>query len=317
VTRRGWVLFSVMCVVWGIPYLFIKVAVGGVAPPVVVFARTAGGAAILLPIAALTGRMEALRVVRRHWRPLVVFAAMEMIVPWLLLSDAERRLSSSMAGLLIAAVPITGIVVARLTGGTEQLSRTRWLGLMVGLAGVGVLAAPHLEGGDAWAVVEVLLVALGYASAPLVAARKLTEVPTLPMIASCLTLAALLYTPVAIATWPRTPPSGQVVGAMVALATCCTALAFLVFLELIREVGTSRAMVFTYINPAVAVAAGVLVLAEPLTGTIIAAFVLILAGSFFATTRQPQPLPVEPRAETETGTWRGPGDSEPERQPAS
>jgi drug/metabolite transporter (DMT)-like permease len=238
-----------MCVVWGIPYLFIKVAVGGVAPPVVVFARTAGGAAILLPVAAFTGRAEALRIVRRHWRPLLVFAALEMIGPWLLLSDAERRLSSSMAGLLIAAVPITGIVVARLTGGTERLSRARWLGLLVGLAGVAVLAAPHLEGGDAWAVVEVLLVAVGYASAPLVAARKLTAVPTLPLIAACLTLAALVYTPAALLTWPQSPPSGQVVGALVALATCCTALAFMVFPELIREVGTSRAMVFTDINP--------------------------------------------------------------------
>ena len=294
-TRRGWLLFSVMCVVWGIPYLFIKVAVGGVAPPVVVFARTAGGAAILLPVAAFTGRAEALRIVRRHWRPLLVFAALEMIGPWLLLSDAERRLSSSMAGLLIAAVPITGIVVARLTGGTERLSRARWLGLLVGLAGVAVLAAPHLEGGDAWAVVEVLLVAVGYASAPLVAARKLTAVPTLPLIAACLTLAALVYTPAALLTWPQSPPSGQVVGALVALATCCTALAFLVFLELIREVGTSRAMVFTYINPAVAVAAGVVVLGEPLTVTILAAFALILTGSFLATTRQPQPSAAAPR----------------------
>ena len=107
-------------------------------------------------------------------------------------------------------MPITSIVVARLSGGTERLSRTRWVGLIVGLAGVAVLAAPHLEGGDAWAVVEVLLVALGYASAPLVAARKLIKVPTMALTAACLTLAALIYTPLAILTWPATPPSGQV-----------------------------------------------------------------------------------------------------------
>lgn len=303
-TRRGWALFSVMCVVWGIPYLFIKVAVGGVAVPIVVFARTAGGAAVLLPLAALTGRTQALRLVRRHWRPLAVFASFEIIVPWLLLSDAERRLSSSLTGLLIAAVPITGVLVARLTGGTERLSRIRWCGLVVGLAGVAVLAVPHLEGGDAWAVVEVFLVALCYASAPLVAARKLTDVPTLPMIASCLTLAALVYAPAAIVTWPHKAPSIQVIGALVGLATCCTALAFLVFLELIREVGTSRAMVFTYVNPAVAVTAGVLVLGEPLTGTILAAFALILSGSFLATARQPQPEPL-------------PIAAQPERQPMS
>jgi drug/metabolite transporter (DMT)-like permease len=314
VTRRGWVLFSVMCVVWGIPYLFIKVAVGGVSPPMVVFARTAGGAAVLLPIAALTGRSAAVQAVRRHWWPVLLFAVCEIIAPWLLLSDAERRLPSSLTGLLIAAVPITSVLVARLTGGTEQLSWVRWCGLVVGLAGVAVLALPHLEGGDAWAVVEVLLVALCYATGPLIAARKLAEVPSLPMIATCLTLAALLYVPAAVATWPQRAPSAQVIWALVGLATCCTALAFLVFLELIREVGTSRAMVFTYINPAVAVTAGVIVLGEPLTATIMAAFPLILAGSFLATIRQrqpqAQPFPAEPESEP------GSGEPEPERQPA-
>ena len=301
-TRRGWVLFAVMCVVWGVPYLLIKVAVGGVAVPVVVFARTAGGAAVLLPLAVLTGqRMEGLRMALRRWRPLVVFALFEIITPWVLLSDAERRLTSSLSGLLIASVPITGVLVARLTGGTERLSRIRWCGLFVGLGGVAVLAVPHLGGGDAWAVVEVLLVAVCYASAPLIVARKLAEVPTLPMIATCLTLAALLYTPAAIATWPRTPPSGQVIAALAGLATCCTALAFMVFLELIREVGTSRAMVFTYINPAVAVAAGVVVLGEPLSATIVTAFALIIGGSFLATAAQPRRLPAEAEAAAGAG----------------
>ena len=167
-TRRGWALFAIMCVVWGIPYLLIKVAVGGVSVPVVVFARTALGAAILLPAALRSGQLAALRA---HWRPLLAFAVLEMIVPWGLLSSAEEHLPSSLAGLLIAAVPIIGVVIARLTGGSERLSLRRWAGLVIGLAGVGVLAGPHLGGGSAWPVTEVLLVALGYATAPLIAAR--------------------------------------------------------------------------------------------------------------------------------------------------
>jgi drug/metabolite transporter (DMT)-like permease len=149
-----------------------------------------------------------------------------------------------------------------------------------------VLAAPHLGGGTAWPVAEVLLVALGYASAPLIAARKLADVPALPMTAACLSLAALVYTPAAIRSWPHQVPSDRVLASLAALGVICTALAFIVFLELIKEVGTSRAMVFTYVNPAVAVAAGVVLLGESFTATIAASFVLVLGGSLLATSRQ-------------------------------
>jgi drug/metabolite transporter (DMT)-like permease len=280
VSRRGWVLFSIMCVVWGIPYLLIKVAVGSVSVPMVVFSRTALGALVLLPLALRPGQLGPLR---QAWRPLVAFAVLEMIVPWGLLSNAERQLPSSLAGLLIASVPIIAVLIARLTGGTERLSLRRWAGLLVGLAGVAVLAAPHLAGGHGWPIAEVLLVAVGYATAPLIAARKLADVPALPMTTACLSLAALVYAPAAILTWPHHLPSGQVLAALTALGVICTACAFIVFLQLIREVGTSRAMVFTYINPAVAVAAGVLLLGEPFTATIAAAFVLILSGCVLAT----------------------------------
>jgi drug/metabolite transporter (DMT)-like permease len=160
---------------------------------------------------------------------------------------------------------------------------------------VALLAAPDLGGGNGLAVAEVLLVALGYATAPLIAARKLADVPALPMTAACLSLGALVWLPAAVLTWPHRVPSGRALGALAALGIICTACAFLVFLALIREAGTSRAMVFTYINPAVAVAAGVAFLSEPFTVTIAASFALILAGSLLA-----------------TWTTRGPADPEGE-----
>jgi drug/metabolite transporter (DMT)-like permease len=286
VTRRGWVLFAGMCVVWGIPYLLIKVAVGGVSVPVVVFARTALGAAILLPAALRSGQLAALR---SHWRPLLAFAGLEMIGPWGLLSSAEEHVPSSLAGLLIAAVPIISVIIARLTGGTERLSPRRWAGLLLGLAGVAVLAGPHLGGGRAWPVAEVLLVAVGYATAPLIAARRLADVPALPMTAACLSLAALVYLPAAIVTWPARVPPAKVLAALAALGVVCTACAFIVFLALIREAGTSRAMTFTYVNPAVAVAAGVTLLGEPFTVTIAASFALILGGCLLATAARTRP----------------------------
>jgi drug/metabolite transporter (DMT)-like permease len=281
-SRRGWILFAAMSVIWGIPYLMIKVAVEGVSVPVLVFARCAIGAVVLLPLALFRGQLAGLR---RKWLPLIAFAVVEMVIPWALLSDAERRLTSSMSGLLVAAVPIIGVVLARLTGDVEVISAKRWAGLVIGLVGVGVLAAPELNGGDAWAIVEVLLTALGYAIGPIIAARALSDVPGLPMAAVCLSFAAVVYTVPAIATWPDAVPQVSVLAAIVALGLVCTALAFLLFFALIREAGPARATVITYVNPAVAVLAGVVILGEPLTVTIVAAFALILSGSALATTR--------------------------------
>ncbi|ONK14743.1 putative inner membrane transporter YedA [Streptomyces sp. MP131-18] len=277
---RAWFLFALMSLIWGIPYLLIKVAVDGVSVPVLVFARTAAGALLLLPFA-----LSRLGALRGHGRPLLAFAACEIIGPWWLLSDAERHLSSSMAGLLIAAVPIVAVLLARLTGDRERLGALRWTGLAAGLAGVAVLAAPQVNGGSPWAVTEVLLTALGYAAAPLIAARHLRDVPTLPLTAGCLAVAAACYAVPAAATWPARMPDAEVLAALAGLGVICTAFGFLVFFELIREAGASRAMVFTYVNPAVAVAAGVTFLGEPLTGTVLAAFVLILCGSVLATGR--------------------------------
>lgn len=278
-SRKGWLLFAIMCVVWGIPYLLIKVADEGVAVPVVVFARTALGALILLPLALRSGQLS---VLRHRWRPIVAFTALEMIIPWGLLTQAERRLPSSLAGLLVAAVPILGVLIGRLTGSAERLGRRRWAGLVIGLAGVAVLAAPHVSGTGGWPVAEVLLVAVGYASAPLIAARKLADVPSLPMTLACLSLAALVYAPAAVANLPRRAPSANVLLSLAGLGVVCTACAFIVFLELLREAGTSRAMIFTYVNPAVAVAAGVAVLGEPFTTAIVVSFALIIAGCVLA-----------------------------------
>ena len=296
-SKRGWLLFSAMGVIWGIPYLLIKVADGGVSVPVLVFARVAGGALVLLPIAA---RRRQLGPLRSRWRWLALFAAVEIILPWLFLSAAERRLSSSLTGLLIAAVPIIGVALARLTGGAERLTPLRWAGLLGGLAGVALLAAPDIRGGDAFSILLVLLTAVGYATGPLIASRRLADLPGLAVTAVCLGFATVVYAPAAALTWPASMPSAEVLASLAGLALICTALAFVLFFQLIAEVGPARATVITYVNPAVAVALGVGVLGEPLTPEIIAAFGLILAGSVLAT-RSGQPRVDEPAADPGPG----------------
>lgn len=276
-----------MSVIWGIPYLLIKIALEGLSVPVLVLARTLIGAAVLLPLALSRANV---RTVAAHWKPLLAFAFFEIIAAWLLLSNAERHLSSSTTGLLIAASPIIAAVLDRATGGTHRLGAIRLAGLAIGLAGVAVLAGPGLTGGGAWPIAQVLLVATCYAIAPLIAARYLTDVPALPLTASCLAFAALVYAVPAAMQWPAAVPSTRVLVATALLAVVCTALAFIVFFALIREVGPTRALVFTYVNPAVALVAGVIVLAEPLTVFNVAGLALILAGSVLAT-HHPTPDP--------------------------
>jgi drug/metabolite transporter (DMT)-like permease len=297
VSRRGWLLFAAMSVIWGVPYLLIKVAVGGVSPPVLVLARVAIGAALLLPIAI---RRHELGVLRAHWRWLAVFATVEIVIPWLLLSEAETRLSSSLSGLLIASTPIVAALLAWLTGG-ERPAAVRWAGLALGLAGVGLLLRDGASSGDLGSVAEVLGVAVCYATGPLIADRKLGELPRVGMTAVCLAFAAVIYAPFAALTWPSAMPAAKVLGALAGLAVVCTAVAFIAFFALIAEVGPARATVITYVNPAVAVALGVAVLGERLTPAMLGAFAAILAGSVLATragrVRGAAPAEREPEAE--------------------
>jgi len=280
VSRRGWLLFAAMSVIWGVPYLLIKVADGGVAPPVLVLARVTIGAVLLLPIAI---RRRELRALVPYWRWLVLFALVEIVTPWFLLSEAETRLSSSLSGLLIASVPILVAVFSRLTGGQDRLTAVRWAGLLIGLGGVALLVAGGGTHGDAGSIVEVLLVAVCYATGPLIIARKLSELPSLGMTAVCLAFAAIIYAPLAAVDWPTAAPRATVLAALVSLGVVCTAIAFLLFFALIAEAGPARASVITYVNPAVAVALGIGILGERLTLAMAVSFVLILGGSVLAT----------------------------------
>lgn len=279
-TRRGWLLFIALGVIWGIPYLLIKVAVRDLTPASLVLLRTALGAAILLPVVARRGNARALLA---RWRPIASFTVVEMAIPWLLLSHAERRVTSSLAGLFMASVPLVGALLSRVTGRHEPLGGRRLVGLVVGLAGVIALLGLDLGRGDAVAIVELAIVALGYAIGPMIISRRLSDLPVLDVVAASLALCAIGYAPVGIAQLPRAMPGLDVVGAVAVLGIVCTSVAFLLFFRLIAEVGPVRATVITYVNPAVAVAAGVALLGEPFTPGTGIGFVLILAGSWLAT----------------------------------
>ena len=285
-TRRGALLFAAMCVIWGIPYLMIRVAVEELAPVTLVFLRTALAAALLMPIAAWRGE---LRPLLPWWKPLVVYTVIEVAIPWVLLSEAETKVSSSLAGLLLAAVPLVGATIVALSGRRQGVRR--WIGLGVGA--VGVAAIVGLDVGDVHVVplLQLAVVAVCYAVGPLIFARYLSGVPALAVVAVSLALTAVAYAPLAAFRWPDTTPSQHVIESVIGLAFVCTALAFLLFFALIREVGPVRATVITYVNPAVAAVAGIVFLDESLTVGMIVGFVLVLVGSIIATGRGPEPVP--------------------------
>jgi drug/metabolite transporter (DMT)-like permease len=272
-----------MCVIWGIPYFLIRVAVGEISPSVLVFARTGIGALILMPIVLARG---GLRGLGRKWVPLLVFAAAEIGVPWICLSTAEQHISSSLAGLLVSSVPLVGIVIAPLFGNREGIGAVGIGGLALGVVGVAAIVGLDLHASDVTALVEMGLVTIGYAIGPAVVRRYLTGIPSVTVIGISLAVCAVAYAPLAAVQWPHTLPSAGVLASVGVLAVVCTAVAFLLFFSLIEEIGPVRATVITYINPAVAALVGIAVLHESFTIGMGIGFSLVLAGSVLATRRR-------------------------------
>jgi len=285
-SKRGWLLFLALGLLWGMPYLLIRIAVQEIDPLVMAGTRTLMGALLLLPVA---WHRNALAPAFAKWKWLVAFTLIEISVPWLLLGHAETRLNSSTAGLLIAVVPLfAALIVTRL--GHEKLEPRRIFGLALGFTGVALLVGLDIHFSDYLAVGATIVVSLCYAIGPIIIDRKLKDVPAIGVITASLIVATLIYVPFAPFLWPE-KVSATAAWSVAGLGVFCTAGAFMVFFALIAEVGPSRATVITYVNPAVAIALGALVLDEPLTMGMLIGFPLVIAGSFLGTMRA---RPVEP-----------------------
>lgn len=283
-TRRGLVLFLLLSVIWGIPYLLIKVAVDEVSPAVIVFLRVALAGIVLLPLAV---RRQQWRAVAGVWPWVVLFALTEITGPFLLIAAAEQRLSSGVTALLIAATPIIAVVLAAVLRLQDPVTAWRGVGLAVGVLGVAALVGLDVRGGDLIGVVQVLGAALGYAVAPIIIATRLRGVDAVTVITLALLFNSLVYAPWAWTQWPSSPPSLTAWVAIGVLGIVCTAFAFVALFALIDEIGASRANVITFLNPAVAVLAGALILREAITPAIIIGFGLVITGSYLATRGSP------------------------------
>ena len=277
---RGWILFASMSVIWGVPYLFIKIAVDELSAGFVAWSRVAMAAAILLPIAWRTGALRGLSV---RW--LVAFAFVEITIPFPLIAFGEENLSSSLTAILIAAVPLMVAFLALRFDQSERPTRTRLVGMLVGLTGVTVLVGVDVVGSTAELVGAgaILVATMGYAAGPMIVKNRFATADPIGPIAGALGIATLLLLPAGLVGRPTEAPSGDVIASMLVLGFVCTAIAFLIFFRLITEVGPGRATVITYINPVVALGLGVAILGESVTAGAAVGLLLILAGSWLST----------------------------------
>jgi drug/metabolite transporter (DMT)-like permease len=283
VTRRAWLAFATASVIWGIPYLFIRVAVRhGFTPPLLAWSRVTLAAAVLL---LLAWRAGTLRGLRGSWRWLLAYAVAEISLPFPLIAAGEDKISSSLAAIVIATVPLVGALLAMRFDHSEKPTPLRALGLLIGFGGVVALVGIDVAGSGRalLGTTEVLIAAVGYAIGPMLIKHRMDGLDARAMMGGSLAICALLLTPFALLDHPTHVPSGGAIASVVVLGIVCTALGFVVFATLIREAGTSRATVITYVNPVVAVALGVALLGERPGAGAVAGLLLILAGSWLST----------------------------------
>jgi drug/metabolite transporter (DMT)-like permease len=283
VSARAWATFAAVSVIWGVPYLFIKLAVdGGAHPLLIAWGRVAIGAALLLPIA---WKMGALRGLRARLLPLVAFAAVECAIPWWLIPVGEQHVTSSLAAILIASLPLLIAIIALRVDPEEQVRGLRLVGLFVGLAGVMLLLGIDVAGepDELFGAGMILLATVCYAIGPMIVKRSFSDVNPIGPVAAALGLSAVMLAPAGIASVPGSEATAGALGSIAVLGVACSAIALMLFFALIAEVGPSKASVITYVNPAVAVVLGVALLDESLGAAAIAGLLLIIAGSWLST----------------------------------
>jgi len=288
-SRKGWGLFALVGVLWGVPYMFMKIAVEELAVPVIVFSRLLIGALVLIPLAfhkkTITAALE-------YWPYIAFYAVLEMVIPWTLITTAQKDLSSGVVALLVATVPIWATLFAHHTGDSTASHRTRIFGIALGFIGIAFLVGfeSFNDVGNIRALIQVLIASVSYAYAVNMITRKAPGASGIAINGIAMSLSALLFAPFALTHLPKTMPSTEAVMATIGLGIICTALAFWVFFLVLDEIGPARASLVVYPNTAVAVVLGIFLLNEALTLAIAIGLPMVLLGSYFASRKPEAPI---------------------------
>lgn len=284
-TRKSWIQFGIVGFLWGIPYLLMKVAVADMPPPLIVAGRTFIGALILIPIAI---KKNTFKDAIKGIRYVIPYAILEMVGPWILITNAEKEISSGLAGLLIATVPIFSTIFSSLRGDHSVWQPKRIFGLVVGFIGIVALVGIESITGSSnpKAIAMVILAAIMYAYAVLMITANLPGVDGIAINGTAMGLTCLFYTPIAIAMWPSNHVSTKAIAALVALGVFSTAIAFMLFFIVIIEIGPARGSLTTYVNTAIAVVLGIIILGEPITLGIQVGLPMVILGSYLASRKE-------------------------------
>ncbi|MGA0410915.1 MAG: DMT family transporter [Candidatus Nanopelagicaceae bacterium] len=289
-SRKGWILFTLVGLLWGVPYLFMKVAVEELSTPMIVFTRLMIGAALLVPLALREGSLKS---ALKYWRYILLYAVLEMVIPWSLITSSQRDLSSGVVALLVATVPIWATLFAHQTGDSTAAHRVRIFGIIVGLIGITLIVGIESisDFGNIRALLQILVAAASYAWAVNMITRKAPGISGIAINGIAMMISSVIFAPFAIANRPETLPSLEVTLSMLGLGVLCSGIAFWVFFVVLDEIGPARASLVVYPNTAVAVVLGIVILREPITLAILIGLPLVLIGSYFAS-RKPNSQPI-------------------------
>jgi drug/metabolite transporter (DMT)-like permease len=282
-SARAWAAFAAVSTLWGMPYLFIKVAVDdGVPPAFLAWVRVVLGAAVLVGLAWRAGTLASLR---GRWRWIAVFAVVEICFPFPLIAAGEQHVSSSLAAIIVAAAPLFVALLALRFDAEERATGARLFGLLLGLAGVVALMGIDVAGraDELLGALAILFSAFCYAVGPMVLKRHFADVDPRASMGGALAIAAVALVPAVLVDPPTAVPSAEAMVSLAVLGVFCTAAAFVFYGALVAEAGPGRALVITYVAPVVAVALGVAVLGERPGAGAVAGLLLILAGSWLST----------------------------------
>ena len=280
-TRKHLGQFILVGFLWGVPYLFMRVAVREWEPSVVVFGRVVIGAAILFPIAFRRGVIKE-SMLGFKW--IFAYAVFEMCGPWYLITHAETRINSGLAGLLVATVPIWSTIYSSMAGDKTVWHHKRLLGIVIGFIGLILIVGIETISGtaDTFSVMQTVLAAILYSTAMAIILKGMPNGDGVAINAIAMAITAVIFAPAAISSWPKETPSFNATASLIGLGVLSTGIAFMVYFKLVREIGQARGSMVTYLNTAFAVVLGVLILGEPITFGIIVGLPLVLIGSYFA-----------------------------------
>ena len=291
-SRKSLFYFLLVGFLWGIPYLLMKVAVEEIPPSAIVAGRTLIGAAILIPVALYRKTFKGAVL---GFKFVAFYALLEMIGPWILISTAQKKIDSGLAGLLISTVPIFAAIITSMRGDHTVWQFKRMFGIVVGFIGlIAVVGLESFSGNSHPAsIAMMILAAMGYSYAIIMVTTNLPLVDGIATNGLAMAITSIFWAPLAIAQWPSQVTLKPALS-LIALGVLCTALAFLVFFKLLVEIGTARGSLVTYLNTSVAVVLGVIVLNEPITTGLIIGLPLVLIGSYLASKKTQSDIVAKP-----------------------